>query len=53
MEPDAIESEEKHYVKMEGAYRKVIQDPALPDECKKGLEIALNFCQKKRYKKSK
>ena len=37
MELDAIESEEKLHIKMEGDYRKVMQDPTLPDKCKKGF----------------
>ena len=54
MEPDAnIESEDKFHTELEGAYIKVMQDPAVSDEYKKGLEVALNFHQNKRQKTSK
>ena len=53
MEWDAIESEDKLHAKLEGAYRTVMQDPAVPDECKKGLEVALNYHQNKRQNTSK
>ena len=50
MEPDAIESEDKFHAELEGAYRTVMQDPVVSDECKKCFTVALNYHQNKRQK---
>ena len=50
MEPDAIESEDKFHAELEGAYRTMMQDPVVSDECKKCFTVALNYHQNKRQK---
>ena len=53
MELNAIESEDKHHAKMEGAYSLVMRNPRIPDNCKKDLEEARNFHWNKRQKRLK
>ena len=52
MEPDTKSDNELH-AEFKAAYRRLMQDPAISEECKKGLEEIMNFHQNKRHKASK
>ena len=54
MELDAnTKSDNELHVEFKAAYRRPMQDPAISEEYKKGLEEIMNFHQNKRYKASK
>ena len=53
LELNAIDCEDKHHAKMEGAYSLVMRDPRIPKNCKKDLEEARNFHWDKRQKRLK